>query len=129
MTCGSTACDDPTRAVAPSVFPEDLSNQRLQFFVLSGTVTLASSPPGIITRAVNVQHFAQPGCGKAFFLLQTSNHRKHLRYVFWLKMAKAFFSMSPSCSTRRNSLSSSCTRVSNAVAAGPLAEIRLDLQR
>ena len=77
---------------------------------------------------MNPQYLAERGGCKAV-LLQMSDHGIHLLYVFWLKMAKAFFKMSRSCSTRRSSFSSSCTRASNAVAAGPLVESRFAFQR
>ena len=58
--------------------------------ILLRAATSASSLPGVITRAMYPQHPAERSRRKPF-LLQLPDHGIHLLYVFWLKMAKAFF--------------------------------------
>ena len=94
---------DPPRAITSAVFPEDAPNRGHQAVVFTPPRAEFVLPPGVIGGATRVEGFAQQGHRKTFLKL-VDDHVDFV-YILWLKMAKAFFKMSRSRSTRRSSFS------------------------
>jgi hypothetical protein len=93
------------------MFLENILHDRHHALIFA--LSLAGFPvsPGVISGATCPECAAQCIDGKLVF--ESTDDGVKIVYVFWLKMAKAFFKISRSLSVRRKSFSSCATRASS----------------
>ena len=106
-------------SVTPLMFPEDVSYQRHELIVPLLSNRRSFVTPGVVRRATHLQHVTHRRDREALSGHDLIDRRIDIGHSLRPKMANAFFKMSRSRSTRRNSSSNCRTRASNDSAAAP----------
>ena len=87
-------------AIASAVLLEDLLNERPEFVVPEGSLGDSTPSVGVVTGPTDVQEIAD-AIDREAFSIEDNDDLMNGRQPFRLKMAKAFFRMSRSRSSRR----------------------------